>query len=284
MFTKWIKKFLTGMRRVWLVSNLIVGVVLFALSPRIALAQSVLDGFKPKANDGVCAMAVQADGKSVVGGGFTQLGEWWQARNQIEWLNSGWSLDMTFNPVAKGTAGAYEVYLPLVMNHWPPIPDIPVLNPINNPDGGGNYSVSWSVAYLADMYILEEDDNAAFSSPTQRYSGSGTSWNATGKSTGTYYYRVKASNAWGDSSWSNVRQITVSPPSVESYVKNDTGNTLCYEVIGTGIGQKCFSSGTHYYGKFPSGTYNYRASAWCGSISESYYYSPGEFIHEFWCE
>jgi hypothetical protein len=101
------------------------------------------------------------------------------------------------------------VYLPLVLRRSPPIPDIPVLNPINNPDGDGNYTVSWSTAYLANTYSLQEDDNAAFSSPTTRYTGSGTSWNATGKAPGTYYYQVKASNAWGDSSWSNVRQVTV---------------------------------------------------------------------------
>jgi C1A family cysteine protease len=108
--------------------------------------------------------------------------------------------------------GEDKIHLPLVMKRWPPIPDTPVLNPISNPDGDGNYHVSWSSAYLADTYTLQEDDNAAFSSPTTRYTGSGTSWNATGKSPGTYYYQVKAGNAWGDSGWSTTRSVIVRPP------------------------------------------------------------------------
>lgn len=179
---------------------------------------------------------------------------------------------------------AHEIYLPLVMRRCPPIPDIPVLNPIKNPDGEKSFTVSWDTAYLANTYLLQEDDNVSFSSPTQRYSGSGTTWYATGKSPGTYYYRVKASNTWGDSNWSNTQKVTVLPPMAEVYVKNDTGGSLCYEVYNTGIGRKCFSSGTHFYGSFPSGTYSWRASAWCGTDSGSRYYGPEEYIHRFWCQ
>ena len=185
---------------------------------------------------------------------------------------------------SRTVTSAFEIYLPLVMRRYPPTPDTPVLNPINNPDGGKSYSVSWGIAYLANTYVLQEDDNVSFSNPTQRYSGSGTTWNATGKSPGTYYYRVKASNTWGDSTWSNIQKVKVLPPMAEVYVKNDTGGSLCYEVYDTGIGQKCFSSGTHYYGSFPSGTYKWRASAWCGTDSGSRYYGPEEYIHRFWCQ
>jgi hypothetical protein len=101
------------------------------------------------------------------------------------------------------------IYLPLVMRRWPPIPYTPVLNPISNPDGDGNYTVSWNAADLANTYTLWEDDNASFSSPTTRYNSYGTSWNASGKATGTYYYQVKANNSWGSSGWSNVRSVTV---------------------------------------------------------------------------
>ncbi len=110
------------------------------------------------------------------------------------------------------------VYLPLVMRRYPPLPDVPVLNAISNPEGDGNYTVSWGEAYLADEYVLQEDDNQGFSSPTERYSGSGLSWDASGKAPGTYYYRVKAINWWSgkqlDSSWSNTRSVTVRPPGV----------------------------------------------------------------------
>jgi hypothetical protein len=176
------------------------------------------------------------------------------------------------------------VHLPIVVKRYPPIPDTPVLHAINNADGDGNYGVGWSSAYLANTYALQEDDTASFSSPTIRYTGSGTSWNASGKAPATYYYRVRASNSIGDSSWSNVRQVTVSPPTAEVYAENDTGGQLCYKVDDTGIGQKCFSSGRHFYGTFPSGTYSWHASARCGSGSGPKYYGPGILTHRFWCQ
>ena len=101
------------------------------------------------------------------------------------------------------------VYLPLAAKNYPPIPDVPVLNTIANADGDGNYTVSWNASARATGYLLQEDDNAAFSSPETRYSGSGTSWSATGKAAGTYYYRVQASNTWGTSGWSNPQTATV---------------------------------------------------------------------------
>ena len=60
--------------------------------------------------------------------------------------------------------------------------------------------MSWNAADLADTYTLQEDDNAAFSSPTTVYGpGTGLSWSASSRTSGTYYYRVKATNTYGDS-------------------------------------------------------------------------------------
>ena len=87
-----------------------------------------------------------------------------------------------------------------------------MLNSIANSDHDGHYPVSWQLAGLADTYRLQEATNAAFSGAVPRYSGTGTSWTATDKAVGTYYYRVKARNSWGDSGWSNVQQTTVLPP------------------------------------------------------------------------
>ena len=67
------------------------------------------------------------------------------------------------------------------------------------------------------------------------------------------------------------------------YVQNDTGGTLCYEIDGTGIGRRCFSSGIAYYGSFPAGTYTWHASAPCGSASNTRTYGVGDFLHRFWC-
>ena len=104
----------------------------------------------------------------------------------------------------------YMVYLPVVIKRWPPLPETPELYAISNQDGDGFYDVNWGTAYLADTYTLEEDDNPAFASPTTVYNGGLTSWSATGGLGGTYYYRVKASNSWGDSGWSNTQSVDVS--------------------------------------------------------------------------
>jgi len=96
----------------------------------------------------------------------------------------------------------------MVLRRWPPIPDTPVLNAISNPDIDGNYTVSWNAAYLAITYTLQEDDNTSFSSPTIRYTGPMTSWNANDQAAGVYYYQVKANNGRWSSDWSNVESVS----------------------------------------------------------------------------
>jgi uncharacterized delta-60 repeat protein len=105
------------------------------------------------------------------------------------------------------------VYLPLMVKNFPFIPDAPVLDVISNTDGDGNYTVSWSSSEGADTYTLEEDDNAGFSNTTTIYSGPVTSTIINGKDVGTYYYRVKGSNAYANSGWSNTRSVVVTVPS-----------------------------------------------------------------------
>jgi hypothetical protein len=186
---------------------------------------------------------------------------------------------------SKAATTPVAIYLPIILNRVPPIPDTPVLSLIDNPSGSQDFDVSWNTAYLATSYILEEDDDQTFSSPDSVYNGSSTLWLVTGKPAGTYYYRVKAHNLSGDSGWSNVQSTMVFPPQSIVYVINDTSCSLCYEVKDTGIGQKCFSSsGTSYYGTFPVGTYTWSASSTCcGSGSASRYYGEGIYDHRFWC-
>jgi hypothetical protein len=104
-------------------------------------------------------------------------------------------------------------YLPVVERSFP-IPTAPVLNAISNSDGDGNYTISWSSSPGAMTYTLEEDDNISFSSPSIVFSGASTSKSINGKATGTYYYRVEASNSSGSSGWSNIVSVVVTllPP------------------------------------------------------------------------
>src|SRR5689334_18125822 len=63
-------------------------------------AQSALDGCDPKANDAVRAIAVQSDGKILIGGAFTSLAPNGGAaitRNHIARLNPDGTLDTAFN-------------------------------------------------------------------------------------------------------------------------------------------------------------------------------------------
>jgi uncharacterized repeat protein (TIGR01451 family) len=91
----------------------------------------------------------------------------------------------------------------------PPFPSDPVLNPINN-NGSGYYIVGWSDSVLATSYLLQEDSGDGFLSPTSVYAGPSTSFFVEARTPGTYYYRVQAIGAGGNSRWSNIVSATVS--------------------------------------------------------------------------
>ncbi len=103
-------------------------------------------------------------------------------------------------------------YLPFVSRNYPLIPAAPILSPISNADGDGNYTVGWGSSAGAETYLLVEDSAPDFSSPTTVYSGPGTSAAIAGRDLGTYYYRVRASNAYGSGAWSNVESVVVTVP------------------------------------------------------------------------
>ena len=129
--------------------------------------------------------------------------------SSISWTASGKSPGTYYYRVRASTASCTTGWsTPRSVRVWP-IPSTPTLYAISNPDGDGNYTVSWSLVSDATSYTLQEDDNPSFSSPTTVYSGSSTSKDISGRSAGTYYYRVRASNCRGDSSWSNSQSVTV---------------------------------------------------------------------------
>jgi hypothetical protein len=111
--------------------------------------------------------------------------------------------------IIQGVAYDFAVFLPMALDTYIPSP---VLNAIDNLDGDGKYSVSWSLSEGASLYTLQEDDNAVFSSPTTVYSGSSNSKAITRRDVGTYYYRVRASGGSMESAWSNVESAVVTVP------------------------------------------------------------------------
>ncbi len=121
-----------------------------------------------------------------------------------------------------------QLYLPLILRRWPPIPYSSTLNHIENSDGDGLYTVSWSATELAETYELEESESEGFTSSDTVYIGSSHSWSvdAPGKTAGTYYYRVRACNVWGCGGYSSIASVTVLPPTVPTLnaIDNDDGD------------------------------------------------------------
>jgi len=74
----------------------------------------------------------------------------------------------------------------------------------------GNYSVSWTTVSGAADYELQEQLNGGSWAIVQRSAANG--WSASGKTNGTYGYRVQACNASGCGPWSTTQAITVSIP------------------------------------------------------------------------
>ncbi len=81
--------------------------------------------------------------------------------------------------------------------------------------------------------------------------------------------------------------VTTTPiPVTNLQVRNETGGTLCFEVLEAGIGERCWQRGWtdyNYYGTFPAGTYNWVASMWCGTLDVTYKFPPQDWYFRIWC-
>jgi len=115
----------------------------------------------------------------------------------------------------------------------PPPPEDPPSSPtLEDPGESFNattsFGVSWSAVQGADSYTLERDTNSSFSSPTQAHTGSLNYYSEvlSPANTTTYYYRVKASNSAGSSSWSSTVDITINCVLPEAPVLSDPGSSI----------------------------------------------------------
>ncbi|MHC4778681.1 MAG: hypothetical protein ACYTFG_08925, partial [Planctomycetota bacterium] len=68
-----------------------------------------------------------------------------------------------------------------------PAPPASINVPATSP---GNFIVSWSGSSGSTSYELQEDTNSSFTTAITVYTGTSTSRWITGKTTGTFYYRV----------------------------------------------------------------------------------------------
>ncbi len=121
---------------------------------------------------------------------------------------------LTMTPTATRTRGPtttpmMHVYLPLVVYQRPPRPEAPVLAAILPPGEASSYTVQWSASSSAGVYVLQRAANAGFAAPVEVYVGPATEFPAPSAGIGSFYYRVKARNASGDSDWSSVQAVEV---------------------------------------------------------------------------
>ncbi len=81
-----------------------------------------------------------------------------------------------------------------------PPPNTPVITTISNSDGNGDYTVDWNDISIAVSYELQENHNEGTFSTI--YTGTNSNYGVTGRTSGSWCYRVKAINATGSSDWS----------------------------------------------------------------------------------
>lgn len=132
-----------------------------------------------------------------------------------------------------------RIYLPNIINQFPPIPGTPVLNGIDNSDQDNSYVVSWQNPGYGNSYVLDESLDDSFSQPVAVYQGPNLSWAvpAGGKLPATYYYRVKTITQYGESPWSNVQSVRIYPLFV--------GLKVRYDGVGFIRGSEYYDIGWH---------------------------------------
>jgi uncharacterized repeat protein (TIGR01451 family) len=122
------------------------------------------------------------------------------------------------------------LYLPIIYRRWPPIPYIPTLYDIVNPNKQPSYTVQWHYDYDVPVtyYILQESHDSGFPvAATTNYTvtptGVETSKAFTGKADGTYYYRVRGHNSYGPGGWSNVKSVVVYTIYYDDFSNSNSG-------------------------------------------------------------
>ncbi|MGD9374338.1 MAG: S8 family serine peptidase, partial [Anaerolineae bacterium] len=85
----------------------------------------------------------------------------------------------------------------------------PSFDPIENDDGDGEYTITWSDVVSATSYLLEESHEPYFVAPAEVYSGTVSAYTATQQTSGHWYYRVRAVGPLDKSPWSEPEDVIV---------------------------------------------------------------------------
>jgi hypothetical protein len=95
-------------------------------------------------------------------------------------------------------------------------PQAPTLALYPSPTEDDEYRLTWSAVGGAAGYLLQEGADELFSGTETRYMGKALALDVTGQEGGSWFYRVRAYNVVGNSTWSPVVSTTVPPPSLEA--------------------------------------------------------------------
>ena len=156
-------------------------------------------------------------------------------------------------------------------------------------DCDGTFTISWATVSSANSYTLQRATNSSFTDATLVYMGSSLFTSQIGLSHGTYYYRVRANNSCGSSSWKNGESIIIMstpavPDTITYHATDCDGNfavswaaspeamgytlqratqatfndaTIVYSGASTSFNQTGLAQGSYYY--------RVRASNYCGN-------------------
>ena len=248
-------------------------------TPRNCIGRLNADGsldtsFNPGANGAVYALAVQADGKILVGGAFTTLGGGGTGttpRNHIGRLNADGSLDTSFDPGANddvnalavqadgkilvgggfttlggggtGTTPRNRIGRVLPEPASPAAPGAPT--GLAASTSGPMVDLSWSAPSTGGAptaYIIEAGTAPGLADlATIRTNSTATSYSASGLASGLYYLRVRATNGAGTSWPSSDAVVTVgcvAAPNVPTWLvvtQNSRGRVAFRWNAATGV-------------------------------------------------
>lgn len=179
------------------------------------------------------------------------------------------------------------------------LPGVPASITVPSSSGTGSYTVSWGAASgTVTAYELYEATNSGFTGQVQVYSDTGTSLAISGKTNGSYYYRVRACNGSvcsGYRTGANPTVVTLVPPAAPASItgpsQSTTGNYSIswssstgatryelWESVNNGSYSKVYDGAntSKSFSNKPNGEYQYKAKA-CNSAGCSGY-SPIKLV------
>jgi YD repeat-containing protein len=163
-------------------------------------------------------------------------------------------------------------------------PGVPASITVPATSSTGDFTISWGTSTgTVTAYKLYEATNSGFTGQTQVYSGTGTSKAISGKTNGSYYYRVRAcngSNCSGYRTGTNPTVVTIAVPAAPASITgpsmNLTGNYSIswatstgatryelWENVNGGAFSKVYdgANNSKSFTSKPNGEYQYKAKA-----------------------